>query len=168
MLFKLVVVFSRLSFANFLAAAQRIKVALNDGPALTVLPDPWPASYPTRAQITAAYTDYETAFDAARDGSRPARNDRDQKRAILEQLLTDAAPYFEAVAKKANDITILNATGYDVRQPPQPAPNPLPAPALKVSRNGSAGTLIASAPRVRGGRSYVTQLCAGDPTVEDN
>jgi hypothetical protein len=168
MIFKLIITFAKLSFGEFLAKAQRIKVALTSEPALTLFPDPWPATYPSRAQLVAAYTAYETAYDAAGDGGKTARDARDQKRRDLEKVLRDVAPYFEVVAKAANDITVLDATGYDRRQPPVPAPNPLPAPGLKLSRNGMSGLLVASADRIRGGDSYEAQLCTGDPANEEN
>ncbi len=168
MILKLVVSFARLTFDAFLGKAQRIKIALTSEPALTLLPDPWPDSYPSRTQLTTAYTAYENAYDAAREGGKTALDTRDQKRAALEKVLRDAAPYFESVAKAADDITILDATGYDLRQPPVPAADPLPAPALKLSRNGASGVLLASARRVRGGNSYEVQLCTGDSAVESN
>src|SRR5947207_2803182 len=68
MIFKLLVGFEPLSFDALLGKAQRIKVALTSEPALTLLPDPWPASYPSRAEITAGYTGYESGYDAAVDG----------------------------------------------------------------------------------------------------
>ena len=69
MIFKLLIGFESLNFSDLLTKSQRIKVALTSEPALTLLPDPWPASYPSRVEITAAYTGYESAYDAARDGS---------------------------------------------------------------------------------------------------
>ena len=50
-----------------------------------------------------------------------------------------------------------------------PSPNPLPAPDLKLTRNGKSGVLLATSHRVRGGNSYEVQTCtAADPAVEAN
>ncbi len=168
MIFKLVIGFDPLGFDALLGKAQRIKVALTSEPALTLLPEPWPASYPSRADITAAYTGYESAYDLARDGSKTARNDRDQKRLVLIKTLKDAAPYFESVAKAANDITILNATGYDLRQPPQPVPQPLPATELTIRRNGVSGTLFGRGKAITGAVCYESQICTGNPAGEES
>jgi hypothetical protein len=167
-MFKLLIGFEKLGQAEFLARAQGIKVALTSEPALTLIPDPWPASYPSRTALTTAYTEFETAFDASHDGGRTALDTRDMKRVALTGKLKDAAPYFEAVAKTANDITILDATGYTRRQPSVPSPQPLPAPELKLKRSTLSGVIFAKASPVNGAGSYETQRCTGDPAVEAN
>ena len=168
MLFKLIIAFEKLSFPDFLAKTQAIQVALTSAPALTLIPDPWPAPYPTRAQLTTAFTAFETAMDAAYDGGRTALDNRDQKRSALTEILKDLAPYLESVAKTANDITILDATGYDRRQESDPIPQPPAAPELKVRRGPVSGMLIAKASRKKGAVMHETQRCTGDPSVETN
>src|SRR2546423_1713974 len=54
MKFKLLIAFERVGLSRLLGKAQQIKVALNSEPALTLLPDPWPACYPSRAALTQA------------------------------------------------------------------------------------------------------------------
>lgn len=168
MLFKLLIGFDVLSFPEYLAKTQSIKVALTTEPAVTLIPDPWPAPYPSRVALTTAFTEFETAYDASHDGGRTALDARDQKRAILTQLLKDAAPYFESVAKAANDITLLDITGYDRRMPSGPLPQPPAAPDLKLSRGRVSGLLIAKASRPEGTILLETQRCTGDPSVEGN
>ena len=53
-MFKLLIAFARLSFADLLLKAQGIKVALTSEPALTLFPNPWPAVYPSRTALTTA------------------------------------------------------------------------------------------------------------------
>ena len=85
MIYKLQIGFEKLSNDAFLGKAQRIDVALNMEPALTLLKNPWPDTYPSRTDISTAYTDFETAYDAAREGGKTAIDTRDQKRAVLEK-----------------------------------------------------------------------------------
>jgi hypothetical protein len=168
MTFKLLIAFERMSLPNLAGKAHGINTSLLSEPALTLLPDPWPARYPSRADLSAAVTAFAAAHVAAADGSRPARSDRDQKRDVMIQMLKAAAPYFESVAKAANDLTILYATGYDLRRPNDPIPQPLPAPVLKVFRNGLSGVLIGRANAIRGASSYEAQICHGTTTEESN
>src|SRR3989442_404358 len=99
MLFKLLIgLFEGLSFADFLLKAQSIKVALTSEPALTLFRDPWPAVYPSRTALTTAYTEFETALEAAQDGAIMTADVRDAKRVVLTKVLKDIAPYLEAVA----------------------------------------------------------------------
>jgi len=116
MVYKLIVTFERLSLPNFMARAQNIVSKLTSEPALTLFPEPWPASFPTRAQFTAGYTGFETAYNLALDGAKSAATTRDLKRAPLTTLLKDAAPYLESVAKTAGDVSMLDATGYGTAQ----------------------------------------------------
>src|SRR5437016_3388542 len=106
MRFKLLIAFERMSFPDLLHKADVINGALNSEPALTKLPDPWPGSYPSRAEIMQACTEFKTAHQAADDGGKSARADRDQKWAVLVRRLKDAAPYFESVAKASKDLRI--------------------------------------------------------------
>lgn len=168
MLFKLKTGFEQLSHAEFLVKAQAIETALTSEPALTLLPDPWPAPYPSRVQLTAAFTAFENALDAANNGGRIELDTRDQTRAALITLLKNLAPYLESVAKAADDITILDATGYDRRQPSEPIPQPPAAPTLSLRRGRSSGMLIAKVSRPKGAVFFETQRCTGDPNIEAN
>ena len=72
------------------------------------------------------------------------------------------------MARSANDLTILPATGYDLRRRSDPIPQPLPAPVLKIFRNGLSGVLIGRANAVHGASSYEAQICNGTSTEETN
>ena len=169
MLFKLLIDFDSLSLGNLLGKGQQIKVALNSEPALTLLPDPWPASYPSRATITADFTAYESAYDlTVNGGSKAQREDRDQKRTKLILSLKNAAPYFESVAKAANDINVLTCTGYTLREPSQPVIQPLPAPVLQLRRNSISGVVVGRVKSLTGALVYEAQFCSGSPTGEES
>lgn len=168
MRFKLRITFERLSFPYLLDRAHTITTALTSEPALTLIPDPWPACYPSRAQLTTAFTEFKAALMASFDGGRRATSARDEKRAVLIRRLKDLAPYLESVAKAANDVTLLHATGYKLWQKRAAVAHPLAAPVLKLRRSTLSGVLIAKASRVNGAGSYETQICTGDPTVEIN
>ena len=105
MLFKLMIDFDRYSDPNFLTKGRLIHTSLTTAPALTNFPDPFPAPYPTRAAILAALTPYELAYAAASGGDRALIATRNGLRQVLSDNLKTLAPYLEAVARAANDIT---------------------------------------------------------------
>ena len=168
MRFKLLIAFERMSLPTLFAKAQHINASLHLEPALSLLPDPWPASYPSRADISAAVTAFKASHVEANDGGKAARSDRDQKRDAMIQLLKRAAAYFESVARSTNNVLVLHATGYDLRRPSDLIPQPLPAPVLKLSRNGLSGVLFGRANAVRGASSYEAQICNGTSTEESH
>jgi hypothetical protein len=84
----------------------------------------------------------------------------------LEAILTGWAGHLELAAAKAGEINILGNSGYDLRQPSQPVPQPVAAPELKVSRNGVSGKLFGRGTAVVGGYCYEAQICTGNPTDE--
>jgi hypothetical protein len=171
MIYKLHINFRRLNNSAFLAKAQGIKTALSTEPALTVIPEPWPATFPSRMKLTTDFTSFETALDKAVSGAKADIDDRDAKRAVMERTLRDIAPYLESVARTADDITILDVTGYDRRNGSNGNTNP-PAltegPELKLKRATISGVLLAQASKLPGAGSYETQLGTGDPNVPAN
>ena len=169
--YKLRIAFGRLNNTAFLAKAQGITKALTSEPALTRIPDPDPTLYPTRLKITTAYGNFETAFDKAITGGKTEMDERDRTRLIMEQILKDFAPYPEVLAKNANDVTLLDITGYDRYQShsgPVPAPSVTEGPQLKLKRATISGVIILSISKVPGTGTYETQLCTGDPSVPGN
>src|ERR1051326_4776864 len=113
-LFKLVLNFLRWGEARFGTKAELIVASMTTEPMLTLVPDPLPASVATRAEGTAALADYTGAAQLASDGSKSAILDRDEKRAILEAILTGWAGHLELAAAKAGEINILGNSGYDL------------------------------------------------------
>jgi hypothetical protein len=167
-LFKLLLDFVSWGEPRFKDKAETIVTSMTTEPMLTLVPDPLPAVVPTRVAAQAALTDYETAVVTASGGDKAAIADRKEKRAIVEQILAAWAPYLELVAKDAGTITILENSGYDLRQPSQPVPQPLPAPVLTVFRNGYSGQIHGRAPGIVGASAYEGQLCTGTNTDEAN
>lgn len=167
-LFKLLLDFVGWGEPRFALKAETIVTSMTTAPMTTLVPDPLPAALPTRVAAQAAHADYQTAAVLASGGDKAAIADRNQKRAILEQMLKDWAPYLELVARNANDMTILENSGYDVRQPIEPLPQPLPAPELKVFRNGLSGQIHGRAPAINGASAYEGQICTGNPTSEES
>ena len=168
MVYKLAIGFDHLSQPDFADKATGIDAALNAEPALTLIPNPWPTTYPSRTQVTAGVTDFKAKVEAARDGGKLARDARDSARKLLEQILKQLAPYLESVARAAQDVTILDATGYDRWHEPTPVPQPLTAPEIKLRRGTLSGVIVVKATRESGAGSHETQVCTGDPSVEAN
>ena len=166
--FKLIIRFEDLGQPRFLTKTDHIIHSLTSGPALELLPEPWPASCPSRVQLVSAHDAYAKAQMAADDGGHSARSARNEARDILTRLLKNAACYFEMTAKMANNIMILVATGYDLRRPGQATPDWLDAPHISARRGPLSGVLIVRGQRLRGARLYETQYCSGDPGVAAN
>lgn len=161
--------FSNLSHAAFFAKAKAIVLKLTTEPLLTLVPNPWPASFPARTAVTTAYAEFEVAYSAALDGAKSDRDTRDAKRAVLTTLLQQVAPYLVSVAETAGDVSILDLSGYDVPNAPVPLPpGALPAPEIILQRATLSGVLVVRASRVMGAGCYQVQVCQADPSVEAN
>ena len=144
-LFKLLLDFARLSEAQFGEKARVIVTALTTEPMLTLVPNPIPATFPSRTVLTDKLTSYEDAVQAAMDGSKTAIKARQDERAEFEQLLKDFAPHLETTAKAADNIDILMLSGYDLRRPVvRPLANGVPsAPVIFLRRGNVSGSIIA-------------------------
>ena len=168
-MYVLLIVFEYLSFANFLTKAKGIVEKLAAEPALTYFPEPWPDEFPSRLEMGNAYTTYANAYTAALGGDKMARDVRGQTRAVMTGLLKEAAPYLQAVARKAGNPSMLDATGYDRRHVTVKAAGAaLPAPVLKLVHGTLSGVIVAHVKRVKGAGSYESQICLGDPSIEAN
>ncbi len=170
-LFKLLLNLLRWGEPRFGTKAELIVTSMTTEPMLTLVPDPLPATVATRVFALAALADYKTAAQAADDGGASAIKDRDQKRAIVEGVLTDWAPVVELAAKAANDLTILTQSGYDLRKPiVTPSSNGIPpAPIIALKRGQVSGSVVARAkPLLNSTGSYEGQYAVGDPMVEAN
>jgi len=167
--FKLVSNFLHWGEPRFRTKAETIVTAMTTEPMVTLLPDPLPTTVPTRAAGLLALADYKAAAQLANDGDRAAIAARNEKRAILEEALTDWVPVLELAAKNAGSLAILENSGYDLRQPNQPVPQPPPAPLLEV-RHGRVSRLLIGkiTGRPKGVALFETQRCTSDPTVEAN
>ncbi len=166
--FKLLLSFLYWGEVRFKDKAKHIVTSMTTEPMLTLVPNPFPADVPTRASALTAMSEYEAAAQLAKDGSKSAINARNDKRAIVEGILEDWAPFLEFTAQKAGDINILQQSGYDLRQPNQPVPQPVAAPEFKVYRNGFSGKIYGRCPAVDGATGYEGQICIGTDTAEAN
>ena len=167
-LFKVLLDFLYWNEPRFGMKAETIVTAVTTEPMLTLVPDPLPTAVPTRAAGLQALADYKAAAMLAEDGSKAAIADRKEKRTIMEEILKAWALYLELAAKNAGSIAILTQSGFDLRQPPQPVPQPLPAPELKVFRNGFSNEIHGRSKTVDGAVCYEGQVCTGTDTLEPN
>lgn len=168
-LFKLLLDFLYWGEARFKDKAEAIVDKMTTEPMLTLVPDAsFPAAVPTRAAATTALDNYKASEVAAKDGSKSAIQARNDDRLVLERILAAWAPFLELVAKDADNMDILTNSGFNVRQPTEPVPQPVAAPDLKVSRNGFSGEIHSKCKAVPGALGYEGQLCTGMDTSEAN
>lgn len=167
-MYKLLLDFVNWGEPRFKDKAESIVTSLTTEPMLTLWPDPLPATVPTRVAGQQALANYKAAALLAEGGDRAAIADRIEKRTILEGVLKDWAPILELAAKAAGSVAILENSGYDLRQPIQPVPQPLPPPELKVFRNGFSGEIHGKAKPITGALGYEGQVCPGTDTQEPN
>jgi hypothetical protein len=169
--YKLVLNFLRWGEARFGTKAEQIITAMTTEPMLTLVPNPLPATVSTRAAALTALANYKASALVAADGSKTAIKDRDQKRLIVEDILRKWAPVLELAAAAANDITILEQSQYDLRQPAvNPSTNGVPpAPVIFVTRGKVSGSVLVRVkpvlPRVD---TYEAQYAIGDSVAEAN
>lgn len=158
--------FSRLSYPNFLAQAQRIVTAMTGNPHF---PEPWTAPTPSLAQITADLDSFASVTAAVSSGDRTRMAERNASRAQLATDLQALAVYLQMITK--GDEAMIASTGYDIRaRVARPAlMTPLAAPLdLRLSRGELSGSLIARVTKVRQAVAYDVQVATADPTVENN
>jgi len=167
-LYKLLLNFLRWGEAQFRTKAETIVTAMTTEPMLTLVPDPLPTTVMTRVAMQTALTNYKDAAQLAEGGDRAAIIARNEQRAILAGGLKDWALYLEFLAKTTQTIAILTQSGFDLRQPPQPVPQPLPAPELKVARNGFSNEVHGQSKALDGALGYEGQVCTGTDTQEPN
>lgn len=158
--------FSRLSYPNFLAQAQRIVTAMTGNPHF---PEPWTAPTPSLAQISADLDSFAAVSAAVSSGDRTRMPERDAARATLAADLQQLAVYLQMVTK--GDPTLVATSGFDLRPPTlRPAVMlPLPAPSdLRTTRGELSGTIVARVTKVPQAAAYEVQIASADPTVESN
>lgn len=163
--------FGILSDPVFLAEAGLIVNNWTTAPMTTRLPNPIPAPYPSRTDLSAANAAFVAAYDLSKGGSKSAIADRIARRATLTDMLKSTANYVSESAKAAEDVTLITDCGFKLTHPTTHTggTDPLPAPQnLKLRRGDLSGVLIAGTSAVNGAGSYETQICIGDPAVEAN
>ena len=170
MIRRLIVTFEKLSGGNFLARFTNIITSLGSAPGTTYFPEPWPGYCMTRAEMATYKTTYEPIYNAAADGDRGAIMKRDAMRAEISAKLKLNAGYFEGIASDAGDPSMLEATGYELRNPIiRSGVNGLPdAPVLTLKRGKVSGVILASVKREKNVGAFEVQVAIGDPNVPAN
>ena len=163
---KLIITFENLSEPNFLAKAELINTSLTGN---ANFPPPFPAEVPTLAQLAAAFTAYQTAYNAATGHDQTAIATRNTARIALTTILKKLAPHLETAS--GGVVAKLTTTGYDLRHDivQGTGTTPLAAPAdFKITRGKLSGVLLVHARILPGAGSYQAQTTDGDPTVPAN
>ena len=168
--FKLLLNFYRWGQPRYYDKVQHIVTSLTTEPLLTLVPAPWLPPYPSRATLKSAFQKYEAAMLLANTGLKWAITGRDNKRAVLQDLLVRVAVHLELAAKDANDLSLLERTGFDRQRPivRHPITGTLPAPAFRVQQGPLSGTLRGDTKRLGPDITYEGQLATGDRTVNAN
>jgi len=118
---------------------------------LTLVADPLPAAVPTRAAGLQALADYKSAAVLAEDGSKSGHRGSEGTPGDPGRDLEGLGAVPGVGAKKAGEHRhFWTQSGFDLRQPPQPVPQPLPPPELKVFRNGFSNEIHAGRKTVDG------------------
>jgi hypothetical protein len=134
---------------------RRILDSLKDN---TKFPNPTPAL----ADVQKALDEYSTALSEAGGFDREKVSIKDDKKALLKQMLTELAYYVTQTSK--GEKTILISSGFEInadRSKPQKAP-----PKLRVEL-GMPGQVTTRVNRVTKARAYVHQYTA-DPLTQDS
>ena len=94
------------------------------------------------------------------------------QRGALTLLMKRIAPYLESVAQAAGDPSMLESTGYDLRNPIvrglTTESDVLTAPVLTVKRGTLSGVVVGRVKRQAGAVTFEGQYATGDPNVEAN
>lgn len=165
--FKVRTDFSRYGETAFGAKAVAIVTAITTEPLLTLMPNPLPPLCPTRAALTAGLTAYQTAASVAADGSKAAILRRIDRRDELTAMLKDFAPHLEQAAKAAGDVSVLEESGYELRQPTAHGNSNgvPPAPLITLKRGKVSGTVVARVkPLLRHTDAYEAEYAVGEST----
>lgn len=166
---KLIITFETLNEPRFLTKSQLIDTSLGTAPATTYFPLPWPAGVPTPAMLHTSFLTYQVAYDASAGGDAAKIVARTAARMALTLILKKIAPYLELVA--AGNLTMLEATGYDLRRDitrSKHLAEPSAPARFSVKRGVVSGSLLLKCSKQPGAGSYIVQTCISDPTVEAN
>ncbi len=123
----------------------------------------FPTPTPDLTAITAANTELKDAVEASVFGDKRSIQERDQKQAIVLDLVRQLAVYVTLIGN--GDGTILSSSGFELRRLPEPMP-PLLRPLSFVANRGMhEGTADLEWKSVRGSQSYIVEVSTSDPTV---
>lgn len=125
----------------------------------------FPTPTPDLADITAANTELKNAAAQAGFGDRRAIYERNDKQAVVADLMRQLATYVALIAN--GDGAIIASSGFEVRRLPEPMPQlerPLNFVANRGVHEGSAELEWKS---VRGSQTYLIEVTTTDPATSD-
>lgn len=119
----------------------------------------FPTPFPALADVTAALTDYDQALEQAQNGGTDKTAIKNNKRQVLEDLLTKLALYVQVHCK--NDRALVLGSGFDVRKASTSRASVLEKPVNFRLLNGPyPGSVTLSVGKTPGATSYVFEYAA--------
>ena len=97
---------------------------------------------PSLATLNTAISDYESALGKMEDPTKVDTSNKNQKRAVLEGILSDLTNYVEANC--GNDPTKALSSGFDLFKTPAPASIPATPAGVKAVAGAHSGEIIVS------------------------
>lgn len=131
--------------AAFLVKAKLIVKQMTGAPE-------FPAPQPTMAELQSGVSAFEAAIQAASYGDKQLINDRDEKRAALEDLLTIEGYY--VMNQAGGERSILLLSGYDLAKTPTPQAPVTNPTNLQLVSGPNSGDMLLTYDKVSGSRIY--------------
>jgi hypothetical protein len=145
-LLKLLNSFGKQSDDNLLGRAGQINLSMVGNAS-------FPTPTPTLAALQAAISDFSLAISKAKTGSELDKAIKNDKKAVLIDLLHSLGNYVLFTAN--GDRTIAVSSGFSIAKQPEPMPLLTKPENLQVSEGTNSGELNIKFKRVLGARSYM-------------
>jgi hypothetical protein len=152
---KVLIDFSRYSDSDLISFSESIQAAM---PASGFYPTPSPAL----TVIDTATADFRAAMNAAAIGGSAQTDFKNEKRAVLTELLQEEGAYVQLVSE--GDPGKIKAGGWEASKIPSPI-GPLPQPQKFMVVPGQKGQLKMSLERIYGAGSYQFEYKLKDAAV---
>lgn len=124
----------------------------------------FPNPTPPLVDVSAAVAAYEIALANAGDGGKQKTAFKNEKRAILIDMLNSLALYVQANCK--NDLSILLSSGFNARKEPSPV-GMLPRPEnFKIENGPIPGSMMLRVDRISGANGYLFEYAPFPVTDE--
>lgn len=144
--FKILTGFTKFTDSGLLVKAKIIRSGMEKN---VNYPDP----SPPLTDVAVAITDYENSLSNSGSGGKLDTAVKEQKRTVLENLLTNLGLYVQANGK--NDESILLSSGYDLQKQRTPVGMLAKPENIKVMPGRSTGSLKVSINSIPGADSYL-------------
>lgn len=155
---KIIIDYRRLTDGDFVTKVRCIITALTGNP-------DFQNPIPTLAELQAALDAFNSAIEAAADGSRPHIVIKNQSRIALAEVVRQLGMFVMFTAN--GDAAILAGSGYDLSK--VPGSQTLNKPGLvKMTEGVSSGMLVVSVKRPAGAKSFLHELTPDPITPESN